>query len=303
MNSQVWWFVARSSGIVAWALLTTAVCWGLLLSTRVTRERVAARRLSPAWLLDLHRHLGGLAVLFTAVHLVGLVADDYVTFGWVEVLIPMASEWRPGAVAVGVVAMYLLVAIEATSLAARHLPRRVWRWIHRSSFVLYGLATYHGVAAGTDAGHGLFQLAAWGSVVAVVVLTGRWLLAARRATGRAVAPTDTVAGAASADGRPRPSPRAVPSVPPPDATIAPLPGSVALPPPVAHVPTPPRESAMPPPRPSPRLSTSEPPPPPPPPSPLSPPQSPRVPVTAAGGELVNAGDAGGGVLGHPTGAT
>ena len=133
MNSQVWWFVARSSGIIAWALLTLSVCWGLLLSTRLL-----ARRVSPAWLLDLHRHLSGLAVVFTGVHLVGLVADSYVTFGWAELFIPMASSWKPGAVAFGIVAFYLLLAVEITSLAMRRLPRSLWRWVHRSSFALFG---------------------------------------------------------------------------------------------------------------------------------------------------------------------
>ena len=179
MNSQVWWFVARSSGIVAWALLSMSVVWGLLLSTKVSTTRITARRLRPAWLLGLHRHLGGLAVIFTAIHLIGIVADSYVTFSWAAVLVPMASEWKPGAVAFGVVAMYLLIAIEATSLAIRHLPRKVWRWVHRSSFVLYATATWHGVTAGTDAGNQWFRAAAWLSLAVVVGLTVRLLVVHR----------------------------------------------------------------------------------------------------------------------------
>ncbi len=175
MNSQVWWFVARSSGIIAWALLTWSVCWGLLMSTRLL-----SRRVSPAWLLDLHRHLGGLAVIFTAIHVVGLVADSYVTFGWAEILVPMASSWKPGAVAFGVVSFYLLLAVELTSLAMRRLPRSLWRWIHRSSFVLFGMASYHGIAAGTDAGNPVFRVAAWGSIVVVTALTISLIVSARR---------------------------------------------------------------------------------------------------------------------------
>ncbi len=179
MSSQVWWFVARSSGIIAWALLTLSVCWGLLLSTRVL-----SRRVSPAWLLDLHRHLGGLAVVFTGIHLVGLVADSYVTFGWTELFIPMASSWKPGAVAFGVVAFYLLLAVELTSLAMRRLPRSLWRWVHRSSFVLFGFATYHGLAAGTDAGNAWYRIATWTSIGVVVTLTLVLVAMARRARTR-----------------------------------------------------------------------------------------------------------------------
>ncbi|HYN32456.1 MAG TPA: ferric reductase-like transmembrane domain-containing protein, partial [Ilumatobacteraceae bacterium] len=176
MSSQVWWFVARSSGIIAWALLTLSVVWGLLLSTKVSATRIAARRLRPAWILDLHRHLGGLAVIFTAIHLIGIAADSYVTFGWADIFLPMASEWKPGAVAFGVVSMYLLLAIEATSLAIRALPRTAWRWVHRTSFVLYATATYHGILAGTDAGNQWFRIASWISIVVVVSLTVRLLV-------------------------------------------------------------------------------------------------------------------------------
>ncbi|MDH4119332.1 MAG: hypothetical protein OEW30_18270, partial [Acidimicrobiia bacterium] len=76
ITEKVWWYVARSSGLVAWLLLAAAVVWGLLLSTRILQERR-----KPAWLLDLHRWLGGLSVVFTGAHLAGLVLDSYVEFG------------------------------------------------------------------------------------------------------------------------------------------------------------------------------------------------------------------------------
>jgi predicted ferric reductase len=189
MNPQVWWFVSRSSGIVAWALLTLSVCWGLFISTKAV-----AKASSPAWLLDLHRYLGGLAVIFTGIHLVGLVADNYVTFGWVETLIPMASSWKPGPVAFGIVGFYLLLAVELTSLAMKRLPRRLWRWTHRSSFVLYFVATYHAIAAGTDAENQWFRVVALASINIVMFLTIVLILAARKA---ALAPARPARGRAA----------------------------------------------------------------------------------------------------------
>jgi DMSO/TMAO reductase YedYZ heme-binding membrane subunit len=239
MNSQVWWFVARSSGIIAWALLTLAVVWGLLLSTKVSSTRIAARRLRPAWLLDLHRHLGALAVIFTAIHIIGIVADSYVTFSWSDVLIPMASDWKPGPVAFGVVSMYLLLAIEGTSLAIRYLPRPVWRWVHRASFVLFGVATYHGITSGTDAGNLWFRLASWIAIGVVVALTIRLLIVLRRRpsvarAGGDVAVADSDDASANGD---------VPSLDPPAPALLPPPVSSPAPfgpqAPTAPVPTPP----------------------------------------------------------------
>jgi DMSO/TMAO reductase YedYZ heme-binding membrane subunit len=220
VNSQVWWFVARSSGIIAWALLTLSVVWGLLLSTKVSATRIAARKLRPAWILDLHRHLGGLAVIFTAIHLIGIAADSYVTFGWADIFVPMASEWKPGAVAFGVVSLYLLLAIEATSLAIRRLPRTAWRWVHRTSFVLYATATYHGILAGTDAGNQWFRVASWISIAVVVVLTARLLVVLRRKSVSDRRRHETPEAAVEPLPEPLPTPMVLPM---PSPTLVPMP--------------------------------------------------------------------------------
>lgn len=148
MTSQLWWYTARAGGIVAWALLATSVVWGLLLSTRLRPGGVA-----PSWTLDLHRFLGGLAVVFVGVHVAAIVLDSYTQFGLVDVLVPFTSTWHPGWVAWGIVSMYLLLAVEITSLTRRWLPPRVWRRIHVLSLPLFALATVHFVFAGTDSGN------------------------------------------------------------------------------------------------------------------------------------------------------
>jgi predicted ferric reductase len=119
----------------------------------------------------MHRFLAGTAVAFTAMHIVGLVADNYVHFGMADVLVPFASSWRPGAVALGVIAMYLLVAIELSSLLMRRIPRRLWRGIHLSSYVAFWMASFHLVTAGTDAGHPLSKVAVVTAIGMVVFLT------------------------------------------------------------------------------------------------------------------------------------
>ncbi len=144
MRSQTWWYVARAGGIIAWALASLAVIGGLQLSTRLVRKP------APSWVLDVHRFLGGLTVAFVAVHMVGLAADQFIGFGPVELLVPFASSYKPAAVALGVVGMYLLIAIELTSLAMRKMPRRTWHAVHLTSFVLFVVATVHGITAGTD---------------------------------------------------------------------------------------------------------------------------------------------------------
>jgi len=179
VNSQTWWYVARSTGIVAWSLLTLSMTWGLMLRTKILNGRP-----TPRWLLDLHRFLGGLSVVFVALHLAGLVADSYTHFGPAALFVPFASSWRPAAVALGVVALYLLAAVEVTSLLMRHLPRRWWRAVHMSSFATFLLATLHTITAGTDARSSVLILAVNVAVAAILFLTLVRLLAPGRARGR-----------------------------------------------------------------------------------------------------------------------
>ena len=140
------WFVARASGVMAWLLLCGEVFLGMATSTRFF-----GRGVRPKWLLDLHRFAGGLSVAFVAVHVGGLVADRYVSFGWREILVPLASRYRPLPVAAGIVALYLLVAVQASSMAMRWLPRRAWRAVHSTSFGLFVITAAHVFTAGTDA--------------------------------------------------------------------------------------------------------------------------------------------------------
>lgn len=168
--TKVWWYVSRSTGIVAWALLALAVLWGLALSTR------ALGRKTPApWLLDVHRFMGGLAVLFTIIHFVTLSFDPYLTSTYdytiVQAFVPFASQWKPGALAWGIVAFYLLLAVELTSLVKNRLPQKFWRGVHLASYPLYAMATIHLLAAGSDNQNPLLRWSVLATVGAVVFFT------------------------------------------------------------------------------------------------------------------------------------
>lgn len=183
-NEQIWWHITRSAGIVSLLCLTLSVLWGLALSTKIMGKKAPA-----SWLLDLHRYLSMMSVLFVATHMIALVPDNYVYFGWLELFVPGQSEWKTGAVAWGIVAFYLLIAIEISSLLMRRIPRRFWRLIHFTSFAMWAISIVHVITAGTDTTSRLF---AWSSVVSVQlvlfftivrVMTARRLKRALKANG------------------------------------------------------------------------------------------------------------------------
>ncbi|MDA2944524.1 MAG: ferric reductase-like transmembrane domain-containing protein [Actinomycetota bacterium] len=172
MNEHIWWYLSRSTGIVALVLLVLSLVWGVLLSTRALRgvDR-------PAWLLATHTWLSGTAIAMTAAHLLGLVLDGWVSFGVADLLVPGAATWQGATrtaeigTAVGVVSMYLLVVIQVTSLLRRRLSRRFWLIVHRISFPLVLAALVHAGWTGTDTSNRVYQAGAITLAMAAAVAT------------------------------------------------------------------------------------------------------------------------------------
>ena len=180
MTNQLWWYVARAGGIVSWSLLAASVVLGLFLSTRVRPLNAP-----PVWTTDLHRFLGGLATIFVGVHVVAIMLDSYTSFGVTDVLVPFASSWHPLWVAWGIVGMYLLLAVELTSLVRKRLPRKLWHALHLLSLPLFAFATMHFALAGTDAGNPF-------AVFGMILLSGVVVAFLVRRFARPHSPTTTI---------------------------------------------------------------------------------------------------------------
>ena len=166
MTEQFWWYVARASGMVAAVLLVLTLIWGLLITTKLID-----RRGLPAWLTDLHRYLGGLSVVFIAVHMVSLVLDSYVSFSWADLFVPFASSWKAGPVAWGIGAFWGLVVVEGTSLMQRRMQRSLWRGLHYLSYPVALMTALHAAQAGTDAGNVVFRAVSIGLIGVLSALT------------------------------------------------------------------------------------------------------------------------------------
>jgi DMSO/TMAO reductase YedYZ heme-binding membrane subunit len=169
-------------------MLTASVLWGVVLTTDLFPRRRRA-----AWLLDMHRGLAGLTIVFVAGHLGALLADRYAHVGVLDLVVPFASAWRPTALAVGVVAVWLLVGVEATALAAKRLSKKWWRDIHLASYGVFWAVSIHGALAGTDASRPLYTVTSIAALAAIVFAASYRILTRelpkRRPTGTRTSPS------------------------------------------------------------------------------------------------------------------
>lgn len=138
------WLVARAAGLVAFGLLTLSVWLGLGMSTRV----LGPRRQKP--LLALHRTLAWTGLSMLGLHVGALLLDPTLHFNLLSVLVPGAASWKPGSVAMGVVAGWLALALAASFRARKWIGQKGWRRLHYASFGAFWLALGHALLTGTD---------------------------------------------------------------------------------------------------------------------------------------------------------
>lgn len=180
-------FLVRSTGIVAALLAIMALMWGLFFSARAT-----GHRLRPAWWLDLHNWLGGLAMIFTAVHIGLSLADGGSGIGVAQALIPGTAAGDRWGIGLGVVAAYLLAIAVLTTWPRRLANRRLWRVLHVGSVIGGALALTHAYVSGSDAGRismlvGILLCVSAGAYAVAVRLLG--LVERRRAVSADSQPT------------------------------------------------------------------------------------------------------------------
>jgi methionine sulfoxide reductase heme-binding subunit len=171
-NALPVWYLMRASGVVALLLLTLAFALGVATSNR---WRATGSRLFVT--TGLHRNASLLAVAFLVVHVLTAVVDVDAQVGVVSVLVPVGSFW----LAVGTLALDLVLALVLTSLIRRRLGYRLWRAIHWSAYAAWPLAIAHGLGMGSDDGTW------WLDAVTITCIAAMGAVVTWRLTGPAAA--------------------------------------------------------------------------------------------------------------------
>lgn len=144
-TSPIDWYAARAAGIVAYVLLSFVVCLGLAMAGKAPTKRWPKFTQE-----DIHR-VGGLMVgTFIAIHIATIAADSYLPFKPVELVVPLASHYRPVWLGLGICAAELLLALAITNRLRKRLEHRTWRTLHYLNFAVWTAATVHSIGIGTD---------------------------------------------------------------------------------------------------------------------------------------------------------
>lgn len=170
-TQQLWWYVTRSAGIIAYLLLWLSTVWGLAVPSRIISPLI-----DQTYTFDFHQFISLLSIGFTILHILVLAFDRYLPYSTLQILIPFLSPYRPLWVGIGVISFYIILLVTVTFYLRSRIGMGTFRAIHVLSLLGYLGATLHGLYSGTDSPLLSFQLLYEGTGLTVIFLTIYWLV-------------------------------------------------------------------------------------------------------------------------------
>jgi predicted ferric reductase len=167
---QIWWYVTRSAGIVAYLLLWFSTVWGLAVPSKLLNPV-----LEQTFTFDFHEFISLLSLGFVLLHVLVLTIDRFLPYSIFQILIPFLSPYRPFWVGMGVLGFYISLLVTVTFYLRSKIGAKTFRSIHVLSLLGYLGVTLHGLYAGTDSTLASMQLLYKGTGLIVIFLTLYWL--------------------------------------------------------------------------------------------------------------------------------
>jgi DMSO/TMAO reductase YedYZ heme-binding membrane subunit len=165
MGDLEYWFIARITGLTAFAVLSLSVLSGEALRTSVLdflAKNRAVRKLhdftTPLWL----------PLVFA--HVIALVLDKTARIQPVNVVVPFITDYGQIPIGLGTVAFDLVMTVTITSWLRSRMNNTLWMWIHRTSYIAFVAIFFHAALSGTDFDAPLVSALAWSTAAGLAIL-------------------------------------------------------------------------------------------------------------------------------------
>ena len=171
---EPFWYLGRSSGFIAYGVLTGSMLLGLSISSRMF-DGVAPR----GWFYELHKFSSLLVVLVSLLHVLAFIPDDHYGLSVGDLFIPLHAATNPGPKVVAITTLYAMAALTGSFYITRWIGQKTWRMLHYLSFAVMVGATVHALWAGFDGQATVVRLTYFGVGAAIVFFIFYRMLALR----------------------------------------------------------------------------------------------------------------------------
>ena len=167
VEQNYFWYLARGTAITGYLLLWLNMMMGIGMSSKLSNTW-PGRLISS----ELHQFTSLLGILFSVVHGLLLLGDQYLSYSILQVFIPFSSTiYRPFWVGLGQISVYLWGTLILSFYIRKKIGKKIWRVFHLSGYLTFVFVLLHGIFAGTDAGTPWMTAIYWSTGSIILALT------------------------------------------------------------------------------------------------------------------------------------
>lgn len=165
MGDLEFWFIARITGLTAFAVLSLSVLSGEALRTSVL-DFIAKNRA----VRKLHDFTTPLWLPLVFAHIIALLFDKTARIAPINVVVPFITDYGALAIGLGTVAFDIVMVVTVTSWLRSRMNNTLWMWIHRTSYIAFVAIFFHAALSGTDFDAPLVSALAWSTAAGLGIL-------------------------------------------------------------------------------------------------------------------------------------
>lgn len=160
------WILARVAGLSAFAALSISLLSGLSLRTGVLDWLGSNRALR-----SLHEYTIVLWIPLGGLHIMALLLDQTSRVRLVDVIVPFLMPYGTLAIGLGTITFEVFLLVSITGLLKGRMNNQAWQWVHRLSYVAFGLLFVHALLGGSDFSDPAVSALAWATAGLLAVIT------------------------------------------------------------------------------------------------------------------------------------
>jgi predicted ferric reductase len=165
MGDLEFWFIARITGLTAFAVLSLSVLSGEALRTAVLDFLAKNRAIR-----KLHDFTTPLWLPLVLAHIIALLLDKTARIQPINVVVPFLTDYGELPIGLGTIAFDIVMVVTITSWLRSRMNNTLWTWIHRTSYIGFVALFFHAALSGTDFDAPLVSAIAWSTAAGLTIL-------------------------------------------------------------------------------------------------------------------------------------
>jgi predicted ferric reductase len=148
-NITPWaWYISRAAGLMGFIFLWLTIFLGLSI-----RNPILKKIIQPVYSFNFHCFIAAMSVFWALIHGTSFLFHGNFSLKLSEIFIPFYSKTalvNTNYLALGIMALYMLVIMTVTSYLRSHLKHWLWRVLHFFNPLAFLFVVVHGYMIGTD---------------------------------------------------------------------------------------------------------------------------------------------------------